>query len=64
MELVEASEWGATKCVGSSPVLYLCQGARFRLQYDDDRTGEHQEAELVWMGMRAQVEFTLTGLWG
>ena len=46
---------GATACVGASAVLYLCQGATFLLKYDDNRTGEHQEAEITWMGVRTQV---------
>ena len=40
MELVESSEWGATKRVGMSKPLHLCQGATFQLKYEDDRTGE------------------------
>ena len=46
---------GKTVCVASSKVLYLCQGARFRVRYEDDRTGEKQEGELTWHGMRVQV---------
>ena len=26
MDLTESAQWGVAKCVGSSPVLYLCQG--------------------------------------
>ena len=40
-------------CVGASHILYLYQGARFRLTYLD------QEAELSWVGVGAQVEFTI-----
>ena len=46
---------GKTVCVASSKVLYLCQGARFRVRYEDDRTGEKQQGELTWHGMRVQV---------
>jgi len=53
MELVENSEWGWSKCVGVSKVLYLWQGSRFALQYLE------QEHTVTWHGFRVSIEFTL-----
>ena len=39
--------------------MHLCQGTRFLLKYEDNRTGEQQEASLTWHGMRTQAEFTI-----
>ena len=60
MAVSESSEWGLVACVSTSAVLYIPQGARFKLVYEDAQTGEKQEGELVWYGRRCCTEFTLT----
>ena len=59
MELSESSEWGTSQRIGMSKVLYLCQGATFRLKYEDDRTGAYQDGTLAWHGVRVSAEFTI-----
>ncbi|KOO25935.1 hypothetical protein Ctob_004480 [Chrysochromulina tobinii] len=53
MELIQTSEWGASKCIGSTPVLKLFEGATLKFTY------QAQEHVLVWMGFRVTAEFTI-----
>ena len=53
MELAETSSWGECRHAGHSPLLYLCRGACFRLQYLD------QEKTIKWHGFRLSADFTI-----
>jgi len=59
LALAEASQWGNSVRVGSSKLLFLCLGAKLRMSYNDDRTGERHDGELVWQGRRTLLELTL-----
>ncbi|KOO36142.1 hypothetical protein Ctob_012898 [Chrysochromulina tobinii] len=43
LALAEASQWGNSVRVGSSKLLFLCLGAKLRMSYIDDRTGERHD---------------------
>ena len=53
MQLQEEAEWGRSKCVGTSCILYLWHGVRFALRYLD------QHGEVTWLGVRCRAEFTI-----
>ena len=53
IQLAESSEWGVCVHAAATDVLYICQGARFKLQY----LGKEQL--LVWHGARVNTEFTI-----
>lgn len=41
MELVEKAVWGTATCLGSSPTMHICQGAKFTLHYLDQVFAAH-----------------------
>ena len=53
MLLTQTAEWGITTRLFTSPILHLCQGARFRLTYLD------QLVEIIWHGVSARARFTI-----
>jgi len=52
LELSESAEWGVSKCVGKSEILFLYQGSRFEFEVQGEKR------TLTWHGSRVSATFT------
>ena len=53
VKLAETSQYGQTRHVGHSPLVFLARGAKFQVRYLG------QQAELAWHGSRVHAEFVI-----